>query len=170
MKITISILMALAFSGLAVADQAQSTITISMDGLGCSTQAGSGTFTVQGWAFGATNPTTTSSSAGASGAGKVKISTLTLTRSFDECSAALFALVTSGKHVDSLTLTQTAANTKQTEMTVKLLEVFVTDYQIGGNPASLEPAETVNVSFNQITITNPANRSQASWNLKTNSQ
>src|SRR3954470_11157564 len=131
MKLTTTMIAALGLVALANAQQAQSAITIDSGDLGCSTTAGAHAFAVSGWSFTATNPPAT---AGVAGAGRVQISSLTIEKTFDECSATLFAAVTAGKHLNKLTVTQSDASGRIKEMTVTLGDVVVSNYQLGGTP------------------------------------
>jgi len=167
MKLTLAALALLGFHTLASAQQAQSTITLNVPDLACSTHSGTHTFPVQSWTFSAANPPAAAGGAGTA-AGRAQISALTINKTFDECSAGLFAAVTTGKHFNKVTLTQSDASGRQTEMTVQLGDVVVSNYQLGGGPGSVEPVESISLSFIQITIANPQNNSQAGWDSKAN--
>jgi type VI secretion system Hcp family effector len=165
MKRTLTIIATLGLAALANAQPAQSTITIDVPDLNCSTPANSRGFSVQGWSFGATNPPATPG--GTPVSGRVQISAITIAKTFDECSTALFGAVTTGKHIPTLTLTQSDATGHIKEMTVKLTDVLVSNYQLGGAPTAAEPIESINFSFGQISITNNKNNTQASWDTRT---
>src|SRR5262245_48835672 len=83
-----------------------SSITINIADLGCTTSAGSNTFVVTKYSFGATQ--TSGGAGGGGGAGKANISALNAARGFDECSPALFGAVVTGKHFPSVDLIQKA--------------------------------------------------------------
>ncbi|MFZ0759867.1 MAG: type VI secretion system tube protein Hcp, partial [Candidatus Sulfotelmatobacter sp.] len=65
---------------------AKVTITVTVDGLSCTTAAGSGAFPAQMWSFGGTQ----ASSGTGAGAGKASLSSLNITKNADACSPALF--------------------------------------------------------------------------------
>jgi len=157
----------LGFHALASAQQTQPTITVNVSDLACSTRSGAHSFSAQSWIFNAVNPPAVPAGAGAA-AGRAQISVLTITKAFDECSAGLFAAVTMGKHFSKVILTQSDASGRQTEMTVQLGDVTVSNYQVGGGPGSAAPVESIGLSFLQITIVNPQNNSQAGWDTRTN--
>jgi type VI protein secretion system component Hcp len=163
MKLTITMIAVLGLGSLANAQQTQSAITIDSGDLACSTTAGAHAFAARGWSFTATNPPATT---GVAGAGRVQISSLTIEKTFDECSATLFAAVTTGKHLNKLTLTQTDASGRIKEMTVTLGDVVLSNYQLGGTPNTAEPVESISFSFIQITIANLRNNSHAGWDMK----
>lgn len=144
------------------------SISIHAEGLSCSTPAGTGTFDATSWSMGAQNNTT--ATATGSGAGKVSVQDLRFFKSFDGCSPALFLAVASGLHLPRVTLTHAVAtgDTKQTLMTVKLEDVVVSSYQLGGTPAAAEPGEQITLSFSKITITNSKNGVSTGWDIKTN--
>ena len=166
MKRTLTIVATLGLAALANAQPAQSTITVDVPDIGCSTPANPRGFSVQAWSFAATNPPAIPG--GTAGAGRVQVSAITVAKAFDECSAALFAAVTSGKHIPTLTLTQSDATGHIKEMTVKLTDVPVSNYQLGGGPTAAEPIESISFSFTQIVIVNNKNSTQAGWDIKTN--
>jgi len=166
MKRTLTIIATLGLAALANAQQAQSTIILDVPDIGCSTPMSSHGFSVQNWSFGATNPPATSG--GTPVTGRVQISAITVAKVFDECSAALFGAVASGKHLNALTLTQTDVTGRIKEMTVKLTDVIVSNYQLGGGSTAAQPIESISFSFTQIVIVNNQNNTQAGWDIKNN--
>ena len=87
-------------SGKANSTKPQSAIAVNLNGLGCSTAAGTDAFSVLAWSWGASNPVDLSSGGGA-GSGKVSVSDVSLTKPFDACSPALLGAVATGKHYPS---------------------------------------------------------------------
>ena len=164
MKLTLAVLVMLGFNTLVSAQQTQSTITVEIDDLACSTLAGGHTFPAQTWSFNASNSPAPNTGAAT---GRAQISALTINKAFDECSAGLFAAVTTGKPLGKVILTQSDASGRH-EMTVQLGDVVVSNYQLGGGPSSTEPVESISLRFIQITIANPQNNSQAGFDSKAN--
>ncbi len=131
-----------------------STITVAVTGLNCTTSAGSGTFNAEGFSFGAEN------------SGRASLQNLNVSRMFDGCSAALFGATVAGTHLTLLSLTQkTTATPPIATMTIHLKNVVVTNYQISGTLSAQYPTETVSFTFAQITITDPQNNSSFCWDL-----
>ncbi len=142
----------------------ESTITVKVDQLNCTTSIGTGTFNAIAWAFGATN-TTSSGSGGGGGAGKAEVSALNVQKHFDECSPLLFAAVTSGKHFPGLTLTQ--QDKKDVVMTVTLTDVIVSSYQLSGNEGSKTPTESISFDAAKICINDVESGNKACFDFKT---
>lgn len=163
MKLTIIALAALTAGCLMATDQ--SVISIESRDLGCSTDAGTAMFYAQSWSFDASNLPESPNTKG-SRASLFKITGLTITKSFDDCSTALFAALTSAKTLSSFTLTQTDATGKVRELVVELDDVTVSTYHAGGTLATGEPAETISLLFSKIIITNPRTNSQTVWDSK----
>ena len=108
-KLTVLIILLLSFAAVAAAQgppglekktpPVNSSITIKIAGLGCTTAAGSNTFNASSYSFGATQSASTGTGGGG-GAGKATINPLHASKSFDECSPALFGSVVTGAHSD----------------------------------------------------------------------
>jgi type VI protein secretion system component Hcp len=142
----------------------QSTITVKLDDLTCTTSLGTGTFNAMAWMFSASN-TTSSSSGGGGGAGKAEVSALIVQKRFDECSPAMFAAVATGKHFKGLTLTQ--QDKKDIIMTVTLTDVIVSSYKLGGNEEAKSPSETIDFDAAKICINDVESGNKACFDFKT---
>lgn len=125
-----------------------SVITVTLDGLACTTPAGTNTFPAQSWSFGASNTGTIGGGGG--GAGRANVQDLSLLKMFDACSPALFGGVVTGKHFSKLTLVH--SDGKEPLMTVTLSDVLITSYQLGGSQGSSVPTESISVNFAKISI------------------
>ena len=127
-----------------------SQITVAVNGLNCATNAGASEFDAHSWSWSASNSGSTGSGAG-SGAGKASLGTLMIKKAFDACSPQLLAAVTSGKHFSSLVLTQEDYN-GNTVATVKLTEVLVSSWSVGGNTRDNDPEESVAFTFGKVCL------------------
>jgi type VI secretion system secreted protein Hcp len=79
--------------------------------------------------------------------GKTTLDEFSITKKVDAASIQLFLLSTNGKHVAELTLTARKAGTTQQEfLKIKLKDVSVTSYRVGGAVTG-EPFPTEQVSF-----------------------
>lgn len=150
------------------AEKTTPVITLKVDGLTCTTPVGTGTFRALSWTFGASQPATSTATGGSTSVGKVNIQNLSIVKDFDECSPKLFAAVTSGQKLTTVTLTQTDAGGKTILMTVKLQTVGITQFQLGGSPTSDHPGEQISFSFARITVTNNQNNVSAGWDITSN--
>jgi len=128
-----------------------SSITVKVAGLSCQTSLGSGTFNATAYSFGATQ-TVSASTGGGGGEGKATVMPLNIAKAFDECSPALFGGVVTGKHFQTVELTQ-EDNKGHAILTVKLDDALITSYQIGGSQASDTPRESIQFDFRRICIT-----------------
>jgi type VI protein secretion system component Hcp len=140
-------------------------ITIVSTGLGCSTSAVSNGFAVLSWKLGADAPPSTPF--GPVGGGKFSataFSDVTITKSFDECSPALFRLVAAGNHLQTITLTQSVGGVPK--MTVVLGDSLVYSYYFSGGTGSPLPTETVAFRYQKITITNLSNGVKSCFDLQ----
>jgi type VI secretion system secreted protein Hcp len=144
--------------------KAESKLTAVVEGLDCSTPAGPGTFAVQSWSFGASNPVVIGGGGGG-GTGKVSVSDFNIQKSFDPCSPALFGAVISGKHYKTLTFTQSQPKDGDTLIAV-MSDVLVTSYQIGGSEASEYPFESLSFAFAKICITETSSGSKLCYDSK----
>jgi type VI protein secretion system component Hcp len=130
------------------------TITVTVNNLGCSTSVGTNAFAATAFTFGASNSGTTSTGGGA-GAGKANISDLNVSKAFNECSPAIFGAVVTGKHFPSVKLVHADANGNPV-LTIELQEVLVSSYQIGGSAGPDVPIENVSFNFAKVCITDSA--------------
>ena len=133
----------------------KSTITVKVNGLTCQTIAGSSTFGVQAWSWGASNPVTIGSAGGGSGAGKASISSLNISKQFDQCSPVLFGAVVTGKSFSSLVLTQ-EDDKGAVVLTVTLSNLFVESWQMSGSVNEAQPSESVSFAFAKVCIAETA--------------
>lgn len=157
-----------ALVGMAGLAAAQSTITVSVSGVGdCS---------AVNWTFDASE---TPSSAGQIPKGQ--ISALVVNRLLDKCSPLLFELVPEGRVVPSVVVTQydSSATGRIPVLTVTLENVRVSNYQVGGSTASPLPSESVAFTFERIKLEYKTQNSstgvitttgEAGWDFTTNSR
>jgi len=103
------------------------------------------------WSWGASNPTTIVG-AGMS-AGKVSMSDLSFTKRVDKSSPKLLELCVTGKHVDDATLycsKQTGGKTPDDFLTIKLSEVYVSSFQVGGASGEDVGSESLSLTYGKI--------------------
>jgi len=103
------------------------------------------------WNWGVTNHTTIVGQG--MSAGKVSVSDLTITKNVDASSPKLLELCSTGKHVDEAILScckSTGATTTQDFFIIKMKEVYVTSYQIGGAAGEDVGAETISLTCGYI--------------------
>jgi type VI secretion system secreted protein Hcp len=129
----------------------KASITVNIAGLSCQTTAGTNMFSVQAWSWGASNPVTIGSAGGGAGAGKASVSDLVVQKNFDQCSPVLFGAVATGKHFNTLTLTQEDSN-GNVVLTVTLSEVFVSSWQMSGSVNQALPVESASFAFAKVCI------------------
>ena len=141
------------------------TITVVLNGLGCSTAAGTNTFAANAFSFGATNTTTTTGGGG--GAGKAQVGGLNINKAFNECSPALFGAVVTGKHYQSLRMVHADANGNPV-ITIDLDDVLVSSYQIAGTAGPDVPSESLSFSFGKICITDAASNTKLCYDVAAN--
>ncbi len=142
------------------------SITIVSPGLGCSTSAVANGFGVLSWKLGADAPPSTPlGSGGGGGFSRTAFSDVAITKSFDECSAALFKLLAAGSHLQTLTLTQSVGGVPK--LTVVLGDSLVSSYELSGASGTPFPTEMVAFRYQKITITNLANGSKACFDSQT---
>jgi len=127
-----------------------SSITVKVAGLSCQTSLGGGTFSASAYSFGATQ-TVSASTGGGAGEGKATVAPLNIAKAFDECSPALFGGVVTGKHFQTVDLTQ-EDNKGHAILTISLTDALITSYQIGGSQASDTPRESIQIDFRKICI------------------
>lgn len=144
----------------------KSTITVNLDGINCSTTAGSNAFAATAWSWGASNPTTIGSASGGAGAGKVSVSSLNVSKNFDQCSPALFFAVASGKHYASATLTQQDSD-GNVVLTLAMSQVFVESWQLSGSVNEALPSEAVSFAFEKICVSEPSTSAKVCYNAAT---
>jgi len=128
----------------------QSVITVAVGGLNCATVAGAGTFDARSWSWGATNSGGSGSGSG-SGAGKAVVSALSIKKGFDACSAALFAAVTTGRHFQTLALTDRDSD-GNVVATLTMTEVLVYSWSVGSTTRDATPDEAVAFTFRKVCL------------------
>ena len=141
------------------------TITVTVNQLGCSTAAGTNAFAATAFRFGATQSTTTSG--GGSGTGKANVSNLNVAKAFNECSPALFGAVVTGRHFPSVKLVHADGNGNPV-LTVDLQDVLVSSYQIGGSAGPDAPTENIAFAFAKICITENGTNAKLCWDAAAN--
>jgi type VI protein secretion system component Hcp len=143
-------------------NSANSAITVSLAGLGCSTAIGSDAFAVQSWRWGATNPVVLGGGGGT--VGKVNLSDLSLTKAFDACSPALLGGVATGTAFPTLTLT--ASNKDGTTTTVTLQDVRVTSWQASGTSDAEAALESASFTFSKVCLADGSSGAKFCYDLK----
>jgi type VI secretion system secreted protein Hcp len=141
-------------------DVPNTSITVTVNQLNCSTGGGAGTFAVSAFSFGASNTGTTSGGGG--GAGKANISDLNVSKAFNECSPAIFGGIVTGKHFPSVKLVHADANGNPV-LTIELQDVLISSYSIGGTAGPDVPIENVSFNFVKICITDSATNTKLCW-------
>lgn len=105
------------------------------------------------WSFGATQSGSGGHVGGGSGAGKVNMHDITVTKRTDTASCDLFLKTCNGKHYDEATIVSRKAGEKPLEfLVVKLKQVFVSSYQLGGSHGDDTPTESITLNFAQIQL------------------
>jgi len=126
----------------------RSTITISMDGLNCTTQLGAGIFPALTWSFTATD---NFSSTGGSGAEEGKVTNaVTMTKRADNCTAILFEAGIEGKTFQHVIITQQDARGRSIKVT--LTDVLLSSYQLQGEQAESRPTEQISFVFEKVQV------------------
>ena len=144
-----------------------STVTVTVDGLSCTTPAGTGMFSALTWGFGASFAASTSTGGGGAQAGKATLSDVTITKRTDSCSPLLFGDVVRGAHIKKVTILQQDGN-KDDVFQLTLEEVTISSYQLSGDEAHEVPTEQATFSYSKITITDMVTGTKFGWNLALN--
>jgi type VI secretion system secreted protein Hcp len=103
------------------------------------------------WSWGASNPTTIVGE-GMSG-GKVSMSDLSFTKRVDKASPKLLKLCVTGDHAKEATLycsKQTGKATPEDFLIIKLTEVYISSFQVGGSAGEDTGTESLSVSYASI--------------------
>jgi type VI secretion system Hcp family effector len=140
----------------------KSTIIVTVDGLSCTTSAGTGMFPALTWSFGATQ---TLSSATGGSASKANLSDVSITKRTDSCSPILFGDVVTGKHIRSVMIVQ-QDNNRDDVFSVKLEDVIISNYQLSGNHADEVPSEQISFNYAKITLTDAITGTKFGWDLR----
>jgi len=103
------------------------------------------------WSWGASNPTTIVGEG--MSAGKVSMSDLSFTKRVDKSSPKLLELLVTGNHATDATLycsKQTGGKTPEDFLTIKLKEVYVSGFQVGGSSGEDVGTESVSITYGAI--------------------
>ncbi|MBZ5628319.1 MAG: type VI secretion system tube protein Hcp [Acidobacteriia bacterium] len=120
---------------------------IKVDGLNCTTSAGTNMFDALSWSWGTSSPAITGP--GGIRAGKASISDLSIMKVFDACSPILFNEIGAGKVFSGLTLTQ-MDNENNIIFTLTLTNVVVEAQQFSGS--NERPTESDSFNFEKVCI------------------
>ena len=129
----------------------KSSITVAMPGLNCTTPVGAGSFAVQSYSWGASNPAVIGGPGGP-GSGKVSISSLNVTKQFDACSPVLFESVSKGSFFKLLTLTQRSPEGEAVSI-VALENVVVESWQVSSSTGQASATESVSFAAQKFCLT-----------------
>jgi type VI protein secretion system component Hcp len=143
-----------------------STITVSVDGLTCTTQAGTGMFNALSWGFGATLPIA-SATGSAISTGKASVSDVAVSKRTDSCSPVLFGDVVLGRHIKKVTILQQDGN-KDDVFQLTLEDVIISGYQLSGDETHEVPTEQLTLNFGKITIKDMITGTTFGWNVALN--
>lgn len=103
------------------------------------------------WSFGASQSGSGGHVGGGSGAGKVNMHDITVTKRTDTASADLFLKCANGKHYDEATIVSRKAGEKPLEfLKIKMIQVFVSSYNLGGSHGDDTPMESITLNFTKI--------------------
>jgi type VI secretion system secreted protein Hcp len=103
------------------------------------------------WSFGASQPAM-SALGGGGGVGKVSVHDITVTKQVDKSSTTLFLNCCNGAHIKEATITSRKAGGDQQDfMKVKLTDILISSYNLGGSHGDTTPTES-------ITLTSPRSR------------
>ena len=92
-----------------------------------------------------------SGAGGGGGAGKVQMSDFSFTARISKASPQLFLHCAQGKHIKQAFLTARRAGGSQQEyLKIKLNDVLVSSYALGGSEAELEPHDVFSLKFVKI--------------------
>ena len=150
----------------AKAAASHSIIVVKLNGLNCTTKAGTNMFDVLAWSWGASNSGSVHVGGGA-GAGKANIQDLSVSKNFDQCSPVLFGAVSLGTHLKDVTLTQEDGK-GNVLLTVTMTEVAVSSWSIGGTVSTELPSENVTFNFAKVCIADASTSTQACFDTTTN--
>jgi len=104
---------------------------------------------LESWSWGATQTGTS----GGGGAGKVSVDSFSFGKTVDKASPKLFESLTTGKHLKDATLELCLSNEVGSRslcyLTIKLSDVLVSSYQIGGSGGDV-PTDQFSLNFSKI--------------------
>jgi type VI secretion system secreted protein Hcp len=105
------------------------------------------------WSFGASQPAI-SAHGGGGGAGKVNMHDITVTKKVDKASTTLFLNCCNGTHIKEATITSRKAGGDQQDfMKVKLNDILISSYNVGGSQGDDAPTESITLNFAKIQVT-----------------
>ncbi len=105
---------------------------------------------IQSFSWGIHNPTNCHTGGGG-GAGKASFGSIGLSKSIDKSTCALQTELLVGKHIKEATLVMRKAGKSPLEfMTIKLSDVLVTSYSIGGSEGSPGLHEQITLDYTKI--------------------
>jgi len=108
---------------------------------------------IYSWSFGATQSGSGGHVGGGSGAGKVNMHDITVSKRTDTSSSDLFLKCANGKHYSDATIVARKAGEKPLEfLKIKLSQVLVTSYQLGGSHGDDTPTENITLNFRTINM------------------
>jgi len=108
---------------------------------------------IYSWSFGSTQSGSGGHVGGGSGAGKVNMHDISVSKRTDTSSADLFLKTCNGKHYDDATIVARKAGEKPVEfLKIKLTQVLVTSYQLGGSHGDDTPTESITLNFTKINM------------------
>jgi type VI protein secretion system component Hcp len=126
-------------------------ITVTIDGLSCSSPGGSFVATE----FTIAAQTSTSSGGGGAGAGKTTLTDLTIVKPHDDCSLPLFILAAKGQIAAQVVLTD-AGKGNAPGLTMTLEAVQLLKSTLADTDSNSDTPETLELSYGAITITDTA--------------
>jgi len=105
------------------------------------------------WSFGASQSGSGGHVGGGSGAGKVNMHDISVTKRTDKSSCDLFLKCANGKHYDQADIISRKAGEKPLEfLKIKLQQVFVSSYNLGGSHGDDTPTESITLNFVKINM------------------
>jgi type VI secretion system secreted protein Hcp len=108
---------------------------------------------IYSWSFGATQSGSGGHIGGGSGAGKVNMHDITVSKRTDTSSCDLFLKCANGKHYDEVDIVSRKAGEKPLEfLKIKMTQVLVTSYQLGGSHGDDTPTESITLNFKTINM------------------
>ena len=138
------------FGQTAKAGHGNGVTTVAIDGLACGSSA-QGSFQVSDFAI----AVTTTSGSGGAGAGKTIFTDLAVLKSADNCSLPLFVLAANGQLIKRVVLTEGGKNGAP-DLTITLENARIVSSSLRSSESSTDPAETLDLSYMAVTITDGA--------------
>jgi type VI protein secretion system component Hcp len=127
----------------------RSTITVTVNGLNCSTSLGAGIFSALTWAFDSTESVSSGGSGSGAGAGKVT-NGATITKRADACTPQLFEAAVEGKAFGDVIVTHQDDHGHTYKITLK--NVLISSYELQGEQSEARPSEKISFAFESLTI------------------